>query len=79
MLVLALLVATTAAFALTEALKLERSPVTAPRFDKLFSPTCACETSTERLALRLREPSTIDAVIVDDVCETVRTLETEDA
>jgi hypothetical protein len=73
-LVLGLLVATTAAFALTEALKLERSPVTAPRFDKLFSPTCACETSTARLALRLREPATVDAVVVDDEGDAVRTL-----
>lgn len=73
-LVLALLVATTAAFALTEALKLQLSPVTAPRFDKLFSPTCACETSTARLAVRLREPATVDVVVVDDDGEPVRTL-----
>jgi hypothetical protein len=76
-LVLALLVATTAAFAFTEVLKLELSPVTAPRFDKLFSPTCACETSTARLALRLREPATVDAVIVDDDGDAVRTLATD--
>ena len=78
-LVLALLVATTAAFALTEALKLERSPVTAPRFDRLFSPTCACATSTARLALRLREHATVDAVIVDDDGDPVRTLATNAA
>lgn len=66
--------ATTAAFALTEALKLQLSPVTAPRFDKLFSPTCACETSTARLALRLREPATVDAVVVDDDGDAIRTL-----
>jgi hypothetical protein len=73
-LVLALLVATTAAFALTEALKLQLSPVTAPRFDKLFSPTCNCETSVARLALRLREPATVDAVVVDEDGDAVRTL-----
>jgi hypothetical protein len=75
-LVLALLVATTAAFALTEVLKLELSPVTAPRFDKRFSPTCGCETSVARLALRLREPATVDAVIVDEDGDAVRTLAT---
>ena len=73
-LVLALLVATTAAFALTEALKLQLSPVTAPRFDKLFSPTCACETSTAKLSVRLREPATVDAVVVDEDGDPVRTL-----
>jgi hypothetical protein len=74
LLVLALLVATTAAFALTEALKLQRSPVTAPRFDKLFSPTCGCETNVADLSLRLREPATIDAVVVDEDGDAVRTL-----
>ncbi len=74
MLVLLLLVATTAAFAVTEALKLQRSPVTAPRFDRLFSPTCVCETGTARLAFRLREPATIGAVIVGEDDDPVRTL-----
>jgi hypothetical protein len=76
-LVLALLTATTASFALTEALKLELSPVTAPRFDKLFSPTCACETSVARLSLRLREPATVDAGLVDEDGDAVRTLATD--
>ena len=71
---LALLVATTAAFTLTEALKLQLSPVTAPHFDKLFSPTCRCETGKARLSLRLREPATVDVVIVDAGGEPVRTL-----
>jgi hypothetical protein len=74
--VLALLLATTAAFALTEALKLERSPVTRPRFDRVFSPTCACPQSSARLALRLRTAATIDAVIVDADGDPVRTLTT---
>lgn len=73
-LVLALLAGTTAAFALTEALKLERSPVARPRFDRVFSPTCACPQATARLELRLRRGDTIDAVIVDDDGVLVRTL-----
>ena len=71
---LALLAGTSAAFALTQALKLQRSPVTGPRFDKVFSPTCECETSEARLALRLRVADTIDAVIVDASGREVRTL-----
>jgi hypothetical protein len=74
LLVLALLVATTAAFAVTEALKLEPSALSRPRFDRIFSPTCACPQSTARLALRLRESDTIDAVIVDAQGDLVRTL-----
>ncbi|MGH3032275.1 MAG: hypothetical protein ACRDNE_16220, partial [Gaiellaceae bacterium] len=65
LLVLALLVATAAAFAVTEALKLEPSALSRPRLDRIFSPTCACPQSTARLAFRLREADTIDAVIVD--------------
>lgn len=73
-LVLALLGGTAAAFAVTEALKLERSPVTAPRFTKHFSPVCKCEKEVARLALRLRKADTVDAAIVDSDGEVVRTL-----
>jgi hypothetical protein len=78
-LVFALLAGTTAAFAVTEALKLEPSPITRPRLDRVFSPTCACPQSTARLALRLREADTIDAVIVDAGGAPVRTLATDSA
>ncbi|HZB85667.1 MAG TPA: FlgD immunoglobulin-like domain containing protein [Gaiellaceae bacterium] len=74
LLVLALLVATTAAFAVTEALKLEPSALSRPRFDRIFSPACACPQSIARLALRLRDSDTIDAVIVDAEGDVVRTL-----
>jgi hypothetical protein len=77
-LVLALLGATTAAFAVTEALKLERSPITAPSFDKRFSPICECEQETATLSLRFREADTVDAVIVDAAAEPVRTLATDE-
>jgi hypothetical protein len=76
-LVLALLVGTTAAFGVTEALKVERSSVTRPQFDRLFSPTCLCAQRTARLELRLREADTIDAVIVDADGAPVRTLASE--
>lgn len=76
-LVLALLAATSAAFALTQALKLERSPITGPKFDRLFAPTCDCETATATLSLRLRSADTIDAVVVDRDGDPVRTLARE--
>lgn len=74
MLLLVLLAGTTTAFALTEALKLEQSPVSRPRFKSVFSPTCACPQATARLAVRLRDADTIDAVIVDEDGDPVRTL-----
>jgi hypothetical protein len=76
-LVLVLLAGTTVAFVLTEELKLERTPIAKPRFDVVFSPTCACRQETARLRLRLRRANTIDAVIVDGDGEPVRTLESE--
>lgn len=71
---LALLGATTAAFAVTEALKLERSPIARPRFRSTFSPTCGCKLETVKLSLRLRRDETIDAVVLDGDGRPVRTL-----
>lgn len=73
-LTLLLLAGTTAAFSVTQSLKLERSPVTGPRFDKIFSPTCACGTDTAQLSFRLRRPDRVDAVLVDGKGDPVRTL-----
>ena len=76
-LALVLLAATAAAFAVAERLKLERSPVTAPRLDRLLSPTCACPTGVASLALTLRRPDRIDVSIVDSDGDHVRTLVTD--
>ena len=73
-LVFALLAGTAAAFVVTEELKLERSPIGRPRFDRVFSPVCDCPKETARLVLRLRRSDTIDAVIVDADGDPVRTL-----
>jgi flagellar hook assembly protein FlgD len=73
-LLLALLAATTTAFALTEALKLEPTPISRPRFNVAFSPGCACIHDTARLPVRLKEAETIDATIVDSEGDEVRTL-----
>lgn len=71
---LALLGGTTAAFTLTEALKLQRSPIGRPRFEPFFSPVCACGKSAARLTLRLRKADRLDAVIIDADGEPVRSL-----
>lgn len=73
-LTLLLLAGTTAAFSVTQSLKLERSPVTGPRFDKIFAPTCHCGTDTAQLSFRLRRPDRVDAVLVDGKGDPVRTL-----
>jgi flagellar hook capping protein FlgD len=76
-LVLLLLVAATAAFAVSEALKQERSPVHRPRFTKVFSPTCECAKSTAVLSVKLRTREKIDAIVVDENGDPVRTLATD--
>jgi hypothetical protein len=73
-LVLALLGGTAAAFTVTEALKLERSPLTAPRFAEVLSPTCACRRQVARLSFLLRQPDRLDVVIVSGD-DPIRTLE----
>ena len=74
-LVVALLAATAAAFALTQGLKLQKSPIfgtEVPR--RVFSPVCDCETGTAPISFRLREADRIDVEIVDGD-EVVRTIE----
>ena len=71
---LALIGGATAAFTITEALKLERSPVGKPRFRDSFSPTCECGKRAARLSFRLRMEDELDAVVVDSEERPVRTL-----
>jgi hypothetical protein len=73
-LLLALLAATTTAFVLTEALKLERTPISRPHFNVVFSPGCSCLHDTAHLPVRLKKAETIDAMIVDSEGNEVRTL-----
>jgi hypothetical protein len=74
-LVVGLLVGTTAAFAITQALKLERSPIKAPRFSRAFSPTCGCPQASARLSFQLRRADTLDIDVVDGDGQEVRQLE----
>jgi hypothetical protein len=73
-LVIALLGGTAAAFAVTQGLKNEPSPITAPRIAKVFSPTCDCETRVASIRLRLRKPDRVRVQIVDGSGDVVRTL-----
>ena len=76
-LVLALLVATVAAFAVAQRLKLERAPVTAPRFERLVAPTCGCPKRTAELRITLQRADRLDASIVDAAGDHVRALATD--
>ena len=75
MLVVALLAATAAAFALTQGLKLQKSPIFGTRVPlPVFSPVCGCDKDVARIAFKLRKADRIDVSIVDGD-EVVRTIE----
>ena len=73
-LVIVLLAATAAAFALAQRLKLEPSPITSTKVDKVFSPVCECPTDTALIGFRLREPGRVVVVVLDADRKIVRTL-----
>jgi hypothetical protein len=62
---LGLLVATAAAFAITEHLKLIRSPVYGTLVSKVLSPACHCSTSKASIRIRLRHTDKVTVTIVD--------------
>ncbi len=74
LLVVALLGGTAAAFAVTQGLKIEPSPILAPRIAKVFSPACDCATRVARISFRLRKPDRVRVEIVDSSGDVVRTL-----
>ena len=73
-LVLALLVGSAAAFAVTERLKLEPSPIAGTLVDKTFSPVCDCPTDRAKISFRLRKPETMTVDLLDSSDHSVRTL-----
>jgi len=73
-LVVALLAATAAAFALTQGLKLQKSPIFGTRVQPVFSPVCNCDKETARIAFKLRKADRLDIAIVDGG-QVVRTIE----
>lgn len=74
LIVLALLGATAAAFAVTERLKLERSPVTGTRVDRVFSPVCECARDVAVISVVLRRRETVTVDILGANGDSVRTL-----
>jgi FlgD Ig-like domain len=75
LLAVALLLASAAAFAWTEKLKLERPALGATRFVHRFAPTCGCRRSVARLSFRLRRPERLEVAVVSKEDEhVVRTL-----
>jgi hypothetical protein len=71
---LALLGATAAAFAVTERLKLERSPVTGTRVDRVFSPVCECARDSAVISFVVRRRETVTVDILDQDRRSIRTL-----
>lgn len=74
LLVLAVLGATAAAFAVTERLKLERSPITGTRVDRVFSPVCECARNVAVVSFVLRRREVVTVDILDQDRRSIRTL-----
>jgi FlgD Ig-like domain len=74
LIVLALLGATAAAFAVTERLKLERSPVTGTRVDHVFSPVCECARDVAVISIVLRRRETVTLDILNLNGRSIRTI-----
>jgi hypothetical protein len=74
LLVVLLLGGTAAAFAVTQGLKNEPSPILAPRIDKVFSPICDCDSRLAGIQFKLRKPDRVSLAIVDGSGDVVRTL-----
>jgi hypothetical protein len=71
---LGLLVATAAAFAITEHLKLIKSPLFGPKVSKVLSPVCDCAQRTATIAIELRHPDRVTVTIVDSAGHKVDTI-----
>ena len=71
---LGLLIATAAAFAITERLKLVKSPIYGTQVAKRFSPVCGCARSTARISVVLRHGDSVTVSIVDARRDPVRIL-----
>ncbi len=69
-----LLGGTAAAFAVTQGLKLEKSPVLSPRITKVFSPVCECSKDRALISFKLRKGDTATLQVVDGSGNVVRTL-----
>jgi len=73
-LVLGLLGGTAAAFAVTEGLKLQKSPILGTRVTKVFSPVCRCPTGFAQISFRLRHADHLTLSIESKTGQVVRTI-----
>ncbi len=73
-LVLVLLGATAAALAVSERLKLERSPITGTQVDRVFSPVCECARDAAVISFVLRRRETLTLDILDKNRRSIRTI-----
>ena len=74
--VVALLVAATAAFVRAETLKAQKAPVYAPDFEgATFSPTCRCPTRVATMRFRVRPSGPVRVDVIDADGSFVRRLE----
>ena len=71
-----LLFATAAAFAITEHLKLVKSPIGGIRVSKYLAPGCGCENGKATTSVKLRHAETVTVRILDSRNRTVATLAT---
>jgi hypothetical protein len=74
LLVVAVLVASAAAFAVSEGLKVQRASVTGTHVAKTFSPICRCPTDRAAIEFRLTRADRLSISIVDEDGKPVRTL-----
>ena len=74
LLVLALIGSTAVAFAVTEGLKLEKSPITRTQVEKVIAPTCRCATEKVQVGFTLRKSDRVSVTIVNGAGQVVRTL-----
>lgn len=74
LLVLALLAASPAAFAVAERLKLEASPILGPKVERAFSPGCRCPHPAAELQFRLARRDRLTVTVLDARGSTIRTL-----
>lgn len=72
--VIGLVVATAAAFAITERLKLVKSPISGTLVSKLISPTCGCARGQASISVRLRRGDRVTVAVLDVQRRVVRTL-----
>lgn len=72
---LGLLIATAAAFAITEKLKLEKSPITGTVVSKVFSPTCSnCASGMAIISVKFRHRDTVTVTVRAAGGRAVRTI-----